>query len=77
MNHSIHDEHEVFGKVHSFSGTSKVIYDLIRILLFEGVGFRYQPTHIGLATITHITHTNYEQLIKKGRILDPTSGGLS
>jgi len=72
MKHFNHFEQNIFGEIHSFSGTAKEIYGLIRILLYEGVAFRYHPTTIDQATITHISDESYEKLVEKGRIVNPT-----
>jgi hypothetical protein len=36
------------------------------------VAFRYHPTTIDQATITHISDESYEKLVEKGRIVNPT-----
>lgn len=73
MQHRVHTEHEIFGKIHSFSGVNKEIYDLIRILIHEGVSFRFTSSDLDHGVVSHITDPFYQMLVKKGRLIDPTS----
>jgi len=68
MKHLINTRHDHFGRVHSFTGNPKEVYQLIRILIHDGVGFRFLPTHTEHCVVSFISDEDFQGLVKKGRI---------
>lgn len=72
MQHHVNTRHDHFGRVHSFTGTPKEVYELIRILIHDGVGFKFLPTHTDHCVVSFISDESYRGLVERGRI-NPTS----
>lgn len=68
MQHYLNDRHDHFGRIHSFAGEAKEVYELIKILIHDGVGFKFLPTHDGHCVVSFISEESYQGLIERGRI---------